>query len=68
MDFGNTPASRTTERIMQQIAPHLLPHVSPTHHYNRVYEVVHREVLAALLIEGLVRNIGKPKVQQPEGA
>ncbi len=59
MDFGNTPASKLTERIMAEIAPHLQPD-EPGHptHYNRTYEIVHRQVLAALLVDRLARKVG----------
>jgi len=57
MDFGNTPASKLTERIMAEIREHLQPDQpgQPTH-YNRVYEAVHRQVLAGLLVDRLVRK------------
>lgn len=44
MDFGNSVATRTTERIMALIREHLKVEPPPqeTHHYNRVYEKVHK--------------------------
>lgn len=61
MDFGNTPATKLTERIMVEIRPHLKQELPPqqSHHYNRVYEAVHRHVLAALLVDGLARTQGE---------
>ncbi len=44
MDFGNSPTTTLTERIMAAIRPHLKVEPPPqeSHHYNRVYEAVHR--------------------------
>ena len=55
MDFGNTPTTKQTERIMAQIREHLKQEPSPqeNHHYNRVYEIIHRELLAATLVSRL---------------
>ena len=53
MDFGDTPTTRQTERIMTQINEHL---IGGTPHYNRVYEIIHRELLAATLVAGLARS------------
>lgn len=50
MDFGNTPTTKHTERIMAQINEHLQ---EGTPHYNRVYEIIHRELLAATLVARL---------------
>lgn len=60
MDFGNTPASRLTERILAEIQPHLKQEPAPqeNHHYNRVYEIVHRHVLAGMLVDRLARKQG----------
>ena len=45
-DVGDTPTTRQTERIMQQIREHLKQEDPPqeNHHYNRVYEIIHREL------------------------
>jgi hypothetical protein len=55
MDFGDTPTTKHTERIMAQIREHLLvdPPPQENHHYNRVYEIIHRELLAATLVSRL---------------
>lgn len=60
MDFGNTPTAKLTERIMAEIRPHLRQEAPPqeNHHYNRVYEIVHRHVLASLLVDRLARKLG----------
>ncbi len=45
MDFGNTPTTRLTERIMAAIREHLKDDApGQPSHYNRVYEQVHRLV------------------------
>jgi len=54
MDFGNTPTTKTTERIMSEVAPHLL---EGTAHYNAVYSIVHRYLLASTLVDGLARKL-----------
>lgn len=58
MDFSNTPASRLTERIMSELQPHLKQEPPPqeNHHYNRAYEIVHRHVLAGMLVDRLARK------------
>lgn len=45
-DFGNTPATRLTERLMARISEHLKKDPPPqdSHHYNRVYEAIHEEL------------------------
>ena len=55
MDFGNTPATKLTERIMRQIQDHLREEAANGmhQHYNRVYDIVHREVLADMLVARL---------------
>ena len=44
MDFGDSKATRATERIMALIREHLKTELPPNenHHFNRVYEKVHR--------------------------
>jgi predicted glycoside hydrolase/deacetylase ChbG (UPF0249 family) len=43
MDFGDSPQTQLTERIMARIREHLKKEPPPhdSHHYNRVYETVH---------------------------
>lgn len=57
MDFGNTPTTKLTERIMAEISEHLLPDPpgQPTH-YNRVYEAVHRHVLAHTMVDRIAQQ------------
>lgn len=57
MDFGNTPATRLTERIMAEIKPHLKDDApgQPTH-YNRVYAAIHRQVLAEILVGNIAKK------------
>ena len=61
MDFGNTPATKATERIMERVREHLKQEPPPheSHHYNRVYEIVHREVLAYGLVARLALKAGE---------
>ena len=47
MDFGNTPATKLTERIMSEIKSHL---IEGTAHYNAVYSTLHRIFLAEQLV------------------
>ena len=55
MDFGDIPTTRATERIMAEIAPHLKREPPPkeNYHYNRVYEILHRNLLAVSLVARL---------------
>lgn len=53
MDFGNTPTTKTTERIMAEIREHLQP---GTDHYNAVYSTIHRNLLATELVSNLARK------------
>jgi len=55
MDFGNTPTTKLTERIMAAIAEHLK---EGTAHYNAVYECIHRNVLADALVSLAAREKG----------
>lgn len=54
MDFGNTPTTKTTERIMAEIREHLKDD-QPGHptHYNAVYSTIHRNLLASVLVARL---------------
>lgn len=59
MDFSSSPASKLTERIMSAIGEHLRPDApGQLVHYNRVYEHVHRLVLADMLVANLARKHG----------
>ena len=55
MDFRNTPAAELTERIMRQIQDDLHEEAADGmhQHYNRVYQIIHREVLAYGLVARL---------------
>lgn len=66
VDFGNTPATKLTERIMGQLAEHIRidPPPQENHHYNRVYEIVHREVLAYSLVDRLARKLAASPDQE----
>jgi len=58
MDFGNTPATKLTERVMVEIRDHIKDDAPGTAtHYNAVYECVHRSVLAY----GLVSRQDRPQ-------
>lgn len=62
MDFGNTPATKLTERIMADIGAHLQKdEPGQPGHYNAVYSSVHRHVLAFELVGNLARKIESQK-------
>lgn len=60
MDFSSTPTSKHTTRIMRQIEAHLKVEDPATGHlhYNAVYEIIHRELLAAVLVARLPKAQG----------
>ncbi len=53
--LGDTPTAKATERIMDQIERYLLGDV-PT--YNIVREIIHRNLLANVLVSRLSKSRG----------